>query len=168
VLEHWKLHAQRRPPMQSRLPATTSIGGDDMKSIALAGLIAWIVTLLGIGVAVAQDTSWKDCELAARNPDRSIAACSKLLKRPSTQAHAEAFHHHGQAYAAKGKLDQAISDISAGIRIDPLPAYRWQERGELYALSSCAKKCRPPARHAEPVDTSASHLGLPSRPAQAG
>jgi S1-C subfamily serine protease len=36
------------------------------------------------------------------------------------------------AFAAKGNLDQAISDIAAGIRLDPKRAYRWQERGELY------------------------------------
>jgi tetratricopeptide (TPR) repeat protein len=86
-----------------------------------------------MGVAVARDATWKDCELAARDPDRSIAACSKLLKRPSSRAHAAAFHHRGQAYAAKGKLDKAISDISAGIRLDPERAYLWQERGQFYA-----------------------------------
>jgi len=103
------------------------------RSPGITGLVASIVTLLAMGVAVAQDATWKDCELAARDPDRSIAACSKLLKRPTSQAHAAAFHHRGLAYAAKGNLDQAISDISAGIRVDPQPAYRWQERGELYA-----------------------------------
>ena len=36
------------------------------------------------------------------------------------------------AYEAKGNLDQAIADISAGIRLDPQRAYRWQERGEIY------------------------------------
>ena len=102
-------------------------------SPGITGLIASIVTLLAMGVAVARDATWKDCELAARDPDRSIAACSKILKRPSSKAHAAAFHHRGQAFAAKGNLDQAISDISAGIRLDPKPAYRWQERGELYA-----------------------------------
>jgi tetratricopeptide (TPR) repeat protein len=86
-----------------------------------------------MGVALAQDATWKDCELAARDPDRSIAACSKILKRPSSQAHAAAFHHRGQAFVAKGNLDKAISDISARIRLDPERAYRWQERGELYA-----------------------------------
>lgn len=103
------------------------------RSREITGLAASIVTLLAMGVAVAQDATWKDCELAARDPDRSIAACSKLLKRPSSRAHAAAFHHRGQAFAAKGNLDQAISDISAGIRLDPERAYRWQERGELYA-----------------------------------
>jgi len=103
------------------------------RSREITGLVALIVTLLTIGVAVAKDTTWKDCELAARNPDRSIAACSKILKRPSSKAHAAAFHHRGQAYAAKGNVDQAVSDISAGIRLDPERAYRWQERGELYA-----------------------------------
>jgi tetratricopeptide (TPR) repeat protein len=104
-----------------------------MKSIALTGVVASIVTLLAMGVAVARDATWKDCELGARDPDRSIAACSKLLKRPSSRAHATAFHQRGRAYAAKGKLDQAISDSSAGIKLDPQSAYLWQDRGELYA-----------------------------------
>ena len=103
------------------------------RSREITGLVASIVTLLAMGAAVARDATWKDCELAARDPDRSIVACSKILKRPSSQAHAAAFHHRGQAYAAKGNLDQAISDISAGIRLDPERAYRWQERGQLYA-----------------------------------
>jgi len=99
----------------------------------ITGLVASIVTMVTMGVAVARDATWKDCELAARDPDRSIAACSRILERPSKEAHAAAFHNRGQAYAAKGDLAQAISDISAGIRIDPGGAYRWQERGELYA-----------------------------------
>jgi tetratricopeptide (TPR) repeat protein len=103
------------------------------RSREITVLVALIVTLLTMGVAGAKDATWKDCELAARDPDRSIAACSKLLKRPSSRAHAAAFHHRGQAYAAKGKLDQAISDFSAGIRLDPERAYLWQTRGELYA-----------------------------------
>jgi tetratricopeptide (TPR) repeat protein len=84
-------------------------------------------------VAVAQNTTWKDCELADRDPERSIAACSRVLARGSGPARAGAFHNRGLAYAAKGNLDQAISDISAGIRLDPQRAYRWQERGEIYA-----------------------------------
>ncbi len=104
------------------------------RSQGIIGLVvSSIVTLLTIGIAVAQDATWKDCELGARNPDRSIAACSKLLKRPSSRAHASAFHHRALAFEAQGKLDQAISDVSAGIRLDPQPAYRWQKRGELYA-----------------------------------
>jgi len=86
-----------------------------------------------MGLAVAKDATWKDCELGARVPDRSIAACTKLLKRPSSRAHATAFHQRARAYTAKGKLDQAISDSSAGIKLDPQSAYLWQERGELYA-----------------------------------
>ena len=77
------------------------------RSREITDSVASIVTLLAIGVAAAKDATWKYCELAARDPDRSIAACSKILKRPSSKAHAAAFHHRGQAYAAKGNLDQA-------------------------------------------------------------
>jgi tetratricopeptide (TPR) repeat protein len=98
----------------------------------IRGLVVSIVTLLAMDVAVAQDRTWKECELADRDPDRSIAACSKVLARSSSPARAAAFHNRGLAFKAKGNLDQAISDISAGIRLDPQRPYRWQERGELY------------------------------------
>jgi tetratricopeptide (TPR) repeat protein len=98
----------------------------------ITGLVVSVVTFLAMGVATAQDTTWKECELADRDPDRSIVACSRLLNRSSSRLHAEAFHNRGLAFAAKGNLDQAISDISAGIRLDPQRAYRSQERGELY------------------------------------
>src|SRR6266446_3092861 len=93
-----------------------------------------------MGVATAQDRTWKECELADRDPDRSIAACSKVLARSSSRLHAEAFHNRGLAFAAKGNLDQAISDISAGIRLDPQRAYRSQERGELYTRQGSTNK----------------------------
>jgi S1-C subfamily serine protease len=102
------------------------------RSREITGLVVSIVTLLAMDVAVAQNTTWKDCELADRDPERSIAACSRVLARGSGPARAGAFHNRGLAYAAKGNLDQAISDISAGIRLDPQRAYRWQERGEIY------------------------------------
>jgi S1-C subfamily serine protease len=98
----------------------------------ITGLVVIIVALLAMDMAVAQDRTWNECELADHDPDRSIAACSKLLTRSSSRVHAAAFHNRGLAFAAKGNLDQAISDISAGIRLDPQRAYRWQERGEIY------------------------------------
>ncbi len=88
------------------------------------------VSSLAVSSAFARDTTWKDCELAERAPDRSITACSKLLR--AGHAKSGAFHNRGMAYEAKGNLDQAIADISAGIQLDPRRAYRWQERGEIY------------------------------------
>ena len=102
-----------------------------LREATRAGLV--VAFLLGVSTAVAQDMTWKECELADRNPDRSIAACSKLLNRALSSVRAAAFHNRGLAWAAKGNLDQAVSDISQGIRIDPQRAYRWQERGEIYS-----------------------------------
>lgn len=96
------------------------------------GLAAPVAILLALDMAVAQGTVWKECELADRDPDRSIAACSQLLARSSSPVRSGTFHNRGLAFAAKGDLDKAISDISAGIQLDPQAAYRWQERGELY------------------------------------
>jgi tetratricopeptide (TPR) repeat protein len=94
------------------------------------GVIASIVTLSATGVAEVRGATWKDCELSARDPDRSMY--SKFLKRPSSRAHAASFHHRGLSFAAKGKLDQAISDISTAIQVDPQRAYLWRERRQRY------------------------------------
>jgi tetratricopeptide (TPR) repeat protein len=102
------------------------------RSRGVPGLVVMIVTWWAMDMAVAQDKTWNECELADRDPDRSVAACSKILARSSSRAHAAAFHNRGLAFKAKGNLDQAISDIGRGIRLDPQRPYRWQERGELY------------------------------------
>ena len=101
-------------------------------SAMVAGAAFVIVNLSAMGTALAQDRTWKECELAEHDPELSITACSRLLSRSSTRVHAAAFHNRGLAWAAKENLDQAISDISAGLRLDPQRPYRWQERGELY------------------------------------
>jgi tetratricopeptide (TPR) repeat protein len=103
-----------------------------VKELIVAGAAFVIINLSVMGTALAQDRTWKECELAEHDPERSIAACSRLLRRSSTRVHAAAFHNRGLAWAAKENLDQAISDVGAGIRLDPQRAYRWQERGELY------------------------------------
>src|SRR5215467_2273160 len=120
--------------MDNRITRRGTAANRALTSIALvrvlAGFAFVIVNLSAMGTALAQDRIWKECELAAHDPDRSIAACSTLLSRPSTRVHAAAFHNRGLAWAAKENLDQAVSDISQGIRLDPQRAYRWQERGE--------------------------------------
>ena len=105
-----------------------------MKELIASAMVlaALIVNLSVMGTALAQDRTWKECELAEHDPERSIAACSRLLSRPSTRVHAAAFHNRGLAWAAKENLGQAVADISQGIRLDPQRAYRWQERGEIY------------------------------------
>ena len=57
----------------------------------------------------------------------------QVLKRPSSRAHATAFHVGAQAYGAKGRIDEAISDSTAGTRLDLKSAYLWQERASFDA-----------------------------------
>jgi S1-C subfamily serine protease len=108
-----------RVPLKGRLMIRIS-------AAALAMLLATPVS------ADNQDKTRKECELARHDPDRAIVACSRLLTRFPSSSHAAAFHNRGVAFAAKGNLDQAIADITQGIRLDPQRAYRWQERGEIY------------------------------------
>ena len=96
--------------------------------------------------------TWSDCELGRRNPDRSIVACTQVLERGPASCRAEAFHNRGTAYAAKGDLDHAISDVSEGIRRDPRQAYRFQERGELYLKKEDFKRALADLNEAIRID----------------
>ena len=98
-------------------------------SLLLASFIACLVCVAPAG---AQDTLWKECETARKNPDRSIAACSRIIARKDAGARAGAFHNRGLAYLEKGDIEQALADLSEGIRLDPKPAFRFHERGEVY------------------------------------
>ncbi len=96
-------------------------------------LIATVLLLtMSVTVATAQDATWKQCELSGRDPDRSIAACSKILAQTSGYSRAGAFHNRGMAFAWKGIDNQAISDLTEAIRLDPKRAYHWEDRGEVY------------------------------------
>ena len=44
------------------------------RSRGVTGLVVMIVTWWAMDMAVAQEKTWKECELADRDPDRSIAA----------------------------------------------------------------------------------------------
>jgi len=92
--------------------------------------IAAVLLPLCGGIAQAQDS--KQCALGRGNPDASIPACTRLIEKGPKAGRAGAFHNRGIAHAAKGDLKRAISDVSEGIRLDPRPAYRYQERGELH------------------------------------
>jgi tetratricopeptide (TPR) repeat protein len=75
--------------------------------------------------------AWDACDLAGKKPDEAIVACSQIILNGPATLKAGAYHNRGVSYSAKGNLQQALSDVSAGIRIDPTRAYRFQERGDL-------------------------------------
>lgn len=94
------------------------------------------------------DATWRYCDLAARDPDRSIAARSKLLKYLSRRAHAAAFHHRELGFATREKLDQALSAISAGLDPPPRPKTAVPEEERSYAR--CELPCASPPGQPHP------------------
>jgi len=93
--------------------------------------LAFAIILLPLlaGTSLAQDA--KRCALGRDNPDASIPACTRIIERGPKAGRASALHNRGIAHASKGDLGKAIADVSEGIRLDPKPAFRYQERGEL-------------------------------------
>jgi len=84
--------------------------------------------------APSASADYPDCEQQS-DPDRSIAACTRVLAAEGETAHlrAVAYTDRGLAYFYKGALDRAIADQSASIKLDPGYVNAFVNRGLAYA-----------------------------------
>lgn len=101
------------------------------RRFALRGALLGLVLQYPVA-ADAQSALWSACDLAARDVDKSIPACTEVIAHGPAARRAEALQNRAVAYEAKGDLDRAIADVTEAIRIDPLHAYRFEERGEIW------------------------------------
>src|SRR5262249_32674896 len=86
---------------------------------------------LAAPAAAASRADWDACN--GDDPDRSIAACTRIIQGRSESAKDSAIAHHERAlsYKSKGDFDRAIADLSEAIRLDP-------KHAEAYYLPSVA------------------------------
>jgi tetratricopeptide (TPR) repeat protein len=79
--------------------------------------------------AAAPQHDWDDCR--ARDPDRAVAACTRILQGRGETAlkRAEAYNARANAFAHKGEYDRAIADLNEAIRLDPKNAHAFSNRG---------------------------------------
>jgi len=80
----------------------------------------------------ASRADWDACK--GDDPDRSIAACTRIIQGRGETAKDSAIAHHqrGLAYRSKGNFDRAIADFSEAIRLDPNYAEAYYLRGVTY------------------------------------
>src|SRR5262249_31531335 len=83
----------------------------------LIGTAAWVI--LTAPAAAASRADWDACK--GDDPDRSIAACTRIIQGRGETAKDSAIAHHqrGLSYRSKGDFDRAIADYSEAIRLDP-------------------------------------------------
>src|SRR5262252_7929501 len=95
--------------------------------IATAALFA-----VAAPAAAASRADWDACK--GDDPDRSIAARTRIIQGRGETAKDSAIAHHerGLAYRSKGDFDRAIADYSEAIRLDPKHAAAHYNRGKLY------------------------------------
>ena len=95
--------------------------------VATAALFA-----LTAPAAAASRADWDACK--GDDPDRSIAACTRIIQGRGETAKNSAIAHHerGLAYRSKGDFDRAIADYSEAIRLDPKLAAAYNNRGNAY------------------------------------
>jgi Tfp pilus assembly protein PilF len=69
--------------------------------------------------AAASRADWDACK--GDDPDRTIAACTRIIQGRGETAKDSAIAHHERAlsYRSKGDSDRAIADLSEAIRLDP-------------------------------------------------
>jgi lipoprotein NlpI len=82
--------------------------------------------------AAASRADWDACK--GDDPDRSIAACTRIIQGRGETAKDSAVAHHerGLSYKSKGNFDRAIADFSEAIRLDPNYAEVYYLRGVTY------------------------------------
>src|SRR6516165_1783137 len=87
---------------------------------------------LAAPAAAASRADWDACK--GDDPDRSIAACTRIIQGRSESAKDSAIAHHERAlsYKSKGDFDRAIADLSEAIRLDPKYAEAYYLRGVTY------------------------------------
>ena len=87
---------------------------------------------LAAPAAAASRADWDACK--GDDPDRSIAACTRIIQGRGETAKDSAIAHpeRGLSYKSKGDFDRAIADFSEAIRFDPKYAEAYYLRGVVY------------------------------------
>jgi tetratricopeptide (TPR) repeat protein len=69
------------------------------------------------------------------DPDRSIAACTRIIqdRGEAENRRANAHYNRAIAYRDKGDLDRAIADFTEAIRLNPQHAVALGNRGAAYS-----------------------------------
>src|SRR3954467_5590991 len=111
--------AKQEPVPMPRLAIVSSV------CLALAGLAA--------PPAAAQENA-AVCKDESTPPDTAIAACSKIIaaSKAKTNDLASTYYNRAIAYRQKNDLDNALSDYSDAIKINPKHARAFNNRGTIY------------------------------------
>jgi tetratricopeptide (TPR) repeat protein len=131
------------PPIRSVIqvfPKTRVRGSESIRNsrrIAMKlispSLSTFVICCALAGSAFAADTQHTSC-LDPNSPTKTISRCTETINRgdkepPSSRA--SAYKNRGDAYLFNGKVDDAIADFTAAIRISP-NADLYTNRGAAY------------------------------------
>ena len=87
--------------------------------IRIATISAFLVSMSAIPSFAATQGEWNQCN-QTRNPDASIAACTRIIQSgDTTRNRSIAYNDRGNAYQTKRDLDRAIAEYNESIRRDP-------------------------------------------------
>src|SRR5262245_20773111 len=105
-----------------------------MMHILLRVLVGTVALLAVTAPALAAgQVDWDACK--GDDPDRSIAACTRIIqgRGETAQRLANAHYNRGVAYKDKGDLDRAIADFTEAIRLNPRHVTALGNRGAAYS-----------------------------------
>jgi tetratricopeptide (TPR) repeat protein len=114
-------------------PATQAPAATGTKAPVATGTKAPVATAPKPHAAPGGDSDAEACHLKGE-PDRVIAACSRLLARDALDGvlRRDAFRSRGVAYYRRGDYDRALADLAESIRLAPDVAGLYGDQANVY------------------------------------
>jgi tetratricopeptide (TPR) repeat protein len=111
-----------------------------MKHAMFAAILLFL-SVLGTGSAYSRDL--RDELLQAKEYDKAIAECTRLIASREGDRKDKAYSYwvRGYAYLMKGERDRAVEDYGRAIDLEPTPD-RYYERGELHQSMTRYREAR--------------------------
>lgn len=110
--------------------------------------------------AAASRADWDACK--GDDPNRNIAACTRIIQGRGETAKDSAIAHHqrGLSYNSKGDFDRAIADYSEAIRLEPKFAEAYLSRGLAHLYSGDLTKALADVSEASELDPQDAYKAL--------
>lgn len=78
------------------------------------------------------DAVWPFCNLALKDPQQAITACTRILEKGEPKDRLIAFNQRGRAFLVRGWTERALADFNEVLKLNPKWADGYNNRAVAY------------------------------------